>query len=295
MYKTLSIGEVLWDLFPDYQKPGGSPANVAYHLHSLGAKSVLLSKVGNDKNGREIIEFLQKKGIETEHIQVDKEYLTGTVHVRFNDGEPSYTIEEPSAWDYITLSDNVMDELDSLDAICVASLSQRSEVSRNTILKLLDNAPKNCLKVFDLNLRPPFVDKEIVLKSIDRSNIVKMNEHEFKTLSEWLNDERFPKKLVAEDPSKIILLTKGEKGSVMYTSQGFFRENAHPISNKGDFVGVGDAFLACFTYLRLRQIPVDKILSLANKYAAYVASKKGGMPDIPEEVLAKIQNTKSAC
>lgn len=289
MYKTLSIGEVLWDLFPDYKRPGGSPANVAYHLHCLGAKSLLLSRIGTDKNGKELLDFLNQKGIDTKHIQKDDVHPTGIVNVEFLDDEPSYTIQEPSAWDYISLTDDLKKKIGSLDAVCFASLSQRNKVTGNTIQRLLGAVSDNCLKVFDLNLRPPFVDKDLILKSIDYSDIIKINEHEFKTLTEWYGSMNFAGKLVEDHPSKTVLLTEGEKGSAMYTSEGFFREKAHPITGNGDFVGVGDAFLAGFTYLKLKNTSPDKILSKANQYAAFVASQKGGMPDIPDSIVNLIR------
>lgn len=287
MYKTLSIGEVLWDIFPEYKKPGGSPANVAYHLHCLGTESLLLSRVGDDENGSELLNFLKNKGIETKHIQIDNVHPTGIVNVDFLEGEPSYTIREPSAWDYISITDELRKEIDTLDAICFASLSQRNKVSGNTVQKILSAAADDCLKVFDLNLRPPFIDKDLILKAIDQSDIIKINEHEYKTLSGWYGSKQFAEDLVRKNPSKTILLTEGENGSSMYTADGYFHEKAHPISQNGDFVGVGDAFLACFTCLKLKETPSKSILSLSNQYAAFVASQKGGMPDIPGSVIKR--------
>lgn len=285
MYKTLSIGEVLWDIFPDYKKPGGSPANVAYHLHCLGSESLLLSRVGLDKNGIELINFLEKKEIDTKHIQKDETYPTGIVNVEFIEGEPSYTIREPSAWDFISITDPLRNEVSSLDAICFASLSQRKKVTADTVQKLLSMAPNDCLKVFDLNLRPPFIDKDLILKSIEQSDVIKINDHEYKTLARWYQSKSFAENLIENDPTKIVLLTEGENGSSMYTAQGFFHEKAHPISGTGDFVGVGDAFLACFTFLKLKGISSGDILAKANRYAAFVASQKGAMPDLPASFI----------
>lgn len=289
MFKTLSIGEVLWDIFPDYKKPGGSPANIAYHLHCLGAESLLLSRVGDDEEGSELLHFLDDKGIDTKHIQKDDIQPTGIVDVEFLEGEPSYSIKEPSAWDYISISEELTNDIKSLNAICFASLSQRNKVSENTVQKVLSAVPEKCLKIFDLNLRSPFIFKEIVLKSIAQSDVIKINEHEFKTLAAWYGTKKFPEQLIEDNSSKIVLLTEGENGSSMYTSQGFFREKAHPITGDGDFVGVGDAFLACFTYLKLKNTQIDEILSKANHYAAFVASQQGAMPDIPKSIIDQIQ------
>ena len=289
MYKTLSIGEVLWDIFPEYKKPGGSPANVAFHLHTLGSESLLLSRIGNDQKGDELYQFLKEKGISVKHIQKDDTYPSGVVNIEFINSEPSYTIQEPSAWDFITITDELRDDIYSLDAVCFASLAQRNKVSSNTVQKLLTAVPENCLRVFDLNLRPPFINKEQIQASIEQSDVIKINEHEYKTLANWYFDDSFAEKIVENNPNKTILLTEGENGSSMFTSDGFFHEKAHPISGEGDFVGVGDAFLACFIYLKLSEVSSDKILMQANRYASYVASKKGAMPDIPASLIEDIQ------
>lgn len=289
MFKTLSVGEVLWDIFPDYKKPGGSPANVAYHLHSLGTTSLLLSRVGKDKNGIELLDFLENKKIDCDLIQKDDSRPTGIVNVTFDKDEPSYSIEEPSAWDFIEITDLLKNTVHSLDALCFASLSQRNKTTRNTVQYLLSEVADDCLKVFDLNLRPPFVNKELVISSIQQSDIIKINEHEFEILAEWFDSRSFIDEILEDDPSKTILLTEGEKGSSMFTSEEIIHEDAHPITGEGDFVGVGDAFLACFTFLKMNDTPKSRILSLSNHYAAYVASQKGGMPDIPVSILEQIQ------
>lgn len=288
MFTTLSFGEVLWDIFPDYKKPGGSPANLAYHLHCLGNQSLLISRVGDDHLGRELLIFLKSKGFDLSFIQTDQELPTGEVTVTIKDNEPSYTIHQPSAWDSIELSDLLAKELINLNAVCYASLSQRDDRSAATLLNILEGIPESCLKVFDLNLRPPFINKEAIIKHIHKADIVKLNEDEYAEVSDWFDTDLLAEKLLSSDPEKTVLLTKGAAGSMMYTKLGTFTEKAHEISANGDFVGVGDAFLACFTHLRLLNTPEDVILYLANKYAAFVASSKGGMPDIPDDLVAEI-------
>ncbi len=294
MFTTLSFGEVLWDVFPDYKKPGGSPANLAYHLHCLGNKSVLLSQIGDDTDGEDLVDFLKSKGQKTDHIQKDKNLPTGRVTVKIDEhNEPSYTIHQPSAWDNIT-TENVSPELiRSLDAICFASLSQRKQVSADSLNYLLSSASTDCLKVFDVNLRPPFIDRELILNLIKQSDVIKVNEDEFWKIGEWLQTQNAAEEILKNDPSKIIILTLGASGSAMYTSEGYYEQPAFPISGEGDFVGVGDAFLACFTHLVLNGEKHDRILKLSNRYAAYVASEKGGMPDIPSNILEKMRSEDS--
>lgn len=286
MFKIASFGEVLWDKFPEYKKPGGSPANVAYHLHSFGNVSYLISKIGNDLDGKELLHFLKEKKLLIDFVGLDNTFPTGLVTVSIDHyNEPSYTIHQPSAWDYITFTGELSKLSKTLDAICFASLSQRNFISSECLNKMLNSVPSECMKVFDLNLRPPFISKEEILKKIALSDIIKMNEDEYETVGSWLNSSDTADTILAEDSNKIVLLTMGEKGSALFSSQGHYQHKAYPISGEGDFVGVGDAFLASFTHQILKKSDHADILEICNRYAATVASHKGGMPTIPEDLL----------
>lgn len=290
MFKTLSFGEILWDLFPHYKKPGGSPANLAYHLHLFGNSSYLLSKIGNDENGDELLKFLMQKKLSIRYIQRDTKLPTGTVKVMVDeDNEPTYTIQQPAAWDDIELTSEINLLTGSLDAFCFASLSQRDYRSKRTVDALLKKLPSNCLKVFDLNIRPPFVDKETILKNIKESDVIKFNREEFSIVGKWLDAEDTADKIIEMDPNKTILLTLGSQGSELINVNGRFCQKAFPILGNGDFVGVGDAFLACFTHLMLKRVEPQQLLKISNRYAAFVASQQGSMPDIPTDILDLIR------
>lgn len=290
MPNVLSFGEILWDLFPDYKKPGGSPANLAYHLHVLGNKTDLISAVGDDENGHELLDFIKTKRLPTNHIQILPEQPTGTVDVVFHDGEPSYTINEPAAWDYIESSQGLNELVKSADAICYASLSQRSEVSEQTLLKILETTKASALKVFDLNLREPFINKEAIINQINSSDVIKFNEDELKKVSSWFNTEDLPGYLIEKNPNVCLLITLGAKGSTLINTSGSYSQKAFPITGEGDFVGVGDAFLACATHLLLKQRSSNEVLLKANRYAGFIASQKGGMPDVPDNIIEAVNS-----
>lgn len=285
MSNILSFGEILWDIFPGYKKPGGSPANLAYHLHVLGNQSSLISKVGNDANGNELLTFISQKGLDTKFIQKDSQMSTGTVGVEFIKGEPAYTIHQPAAWDFIEMTEQLGSAVKHADAICYASLSQRQDESRKTLRKILSRNKPGCLKVFDLNLRPPFIDQTSILESIEWADVIKFNEEELATVSSWFNTNNLPVHILEKKADKIILVTLGVKGSKMITSTDHYRQEAFPVSGDGDFVGVGDAFLACVTHQLLKKQDLNLILSVANRYASFVASRQGGMPEIPDHII----------
>lgn len=288
MSNILSFGEILWDIFPDYKKPGGSPANLAYHLHALGNQTRLISRVGNDRLGNELVKFISTKGLPVEQIQVDESIQTGTVGVQFTDNEPSYTIHQPAAWDKIDFSEEIKKLASNADAICFASLSQRSEKSKKTLGEILTNTNPECLKVFDLNLRKPFFDKQTIQSSIEVADVIKFNEDELAEVEGWMKTDDLPGYILSNHPKKTILITLGAKGSTMVNIEGKFHHDAYPITSKGDFVGVGDAFLACTTHLILENEKPSTILKKANYYASYIASQKGGMPEVPDDIITKL-------
>jgi fructokinase len=282
---TLSFGEILWDIFPDYKKPGGSPANLAYHLHVLENESILISRVGRDKLGNELVEFISEKGLDTTFIQSDPDAPTGSVTVHFKENEPSYTIHQPAAWDHIAFSEEIRNLTSKAEAVCFASLSQRSDISSRTLDRIIRNTPEGCLKVFDINLRKPFYSKEVIQKSIEYADVIKFNETELLEISEWYNTNDLPELLTRGSDHKIVLVTLGAKGSRFISRNEQHECKASPITGQGDFVGVGDAFLACVTHLLLKDEMPAMILSKSNRYAAYIASQKGGMPVVPDDIL----------
>ena len=158
----IGIGEILWDVFPEGKQLGGAPCNFVYHANKLGANALAISAVGNDDNGKEIIELLSKKNISTKLIEVNDK-PTGTVEVKLNDkGVPEYIIHESVAWDYIRLDDSVKQSLKETDIICFGSLAQRNTISRGSIVSMLQSAAPETRIVFDINLRQHYYNKKII-------------------------------------------------------------------------------------------------------------------------------------
>jgi fructokinase len=170
--KTIvAIGEALWDVFPDQRRPGGAPCNVAYHAARLGDRGVIVTRVGDDSAGADLVAFLRERGVVTDFVQRDGTRPTGTVSVTIEESEPRYAITEDVAWDYIAAEDDARTLTRTADIICVGSLAQRSEPSRAGIHQLLSEARGQALVVFDVNLRPPFIDAEVIDATFHRCHV----------------------------------------------------------------------------------------------------------------------------
>ena len=284
MSKIVCFGEVLWDLLPSGKIAGGAPMNVAYHLSRFGYSTTMISRIGQDDLGIELLQFLNGKGVDTQWIQVDDALPTGIVKVTLTDkGQPSYEIVQPVAWDDIERNEQNRKVVEASDVFIYGSLAARNEISQQTLFELLDVAK---FKVFDVNLRPPFYSKDLLEKLLHQANIVKMNDeeleiigawHEMNEISQQVNLNHLLTRLRKIYNLKGIIVTIGAKGAIYSDDTGYYEQNGFPITVQ-DTIGSGDSFLAGFMSQYLNSIIPQKCLEFACATGAYVATQKGGTP-----------------
>ncbi len=287
--KVVCFGETLWDVFPDKKVIGGAPLNVALRLYSLGIDSSIISKVGDDHNGKKILEYLGREGLTTTTIQRDNSHATGVVQVSLNKkGSASYEIRHPAAWDKIELTDLAIDQVRRSDAFVFGSLAARDEVSRDTLLKLLDHAS---MKIFDVNLRPPHYATEMLYELMRKADFIKLNDEELEELSNPLlkNASSFQEMMLTladfSDTSKICV-TLGAKGALLLDDGVFYRSEGYPIKVL-DTVGAGDSFLASLIAKMLTEEDQLEALNFACAVGALVASKSGANPKISKNEIVE--------
>ena len=286
---VVGMGEALWDVLPEGKKIGGAPANFAYHVSQFGLPSCVVSAVGNDTLGREIVENFTSKGLN--QLIAEVPYPTGTVQVEIDQaGVPQYEIKENVAWDNIPYTARLEQLAERTKAVCFGSLAQRNVVSRNTINRFLDAMPRtnDTLVVFDVNLRQGFYNKEILCNSMKRCNILKINDEELVTVSRMfgypgidLQDKCWI--LLGKYNLKMLILTCGINGSYVFTP-GNVSFQPTPKVEVADTVGAGDSFTAAFIASILKCKSVREAHSLAVQTSAYVCTKKGAMPVLPSEL-----------
>ncbi|MDG5768214.1 carbohydrate kinase [Balneolales bacterium ANBcel1] len=280
------IGEVLWDVFPEYKRAGGAPANVSFHATMLGNRGVPVSRVGNDEDGTELLNVLKSCGLDTTFIQEDDRVPTGTVEVTMTNGEASYDIPEGVAWDRLSLTSELQDLAREADAVCFGTLAQRNDVTRRTIREFINLTSGDCLKIADINLRAPHYSEKVILETLEMADVVKLNQDEWSHIGEMFGVTDLKSWLFNEKGVRILCLTKGREGAELMTPEQHLVEPIHPVENSsGDSVGVGDAFTASLTHHLLRNSPLDVSLSVANKYAAQVSARKGAMPELPSAII----------
>lgn len=284
---VVGMGEALWDVLPEGKKIGGAPANFAYHVGQFGLDSCVVSAVGDDAPGNEILENLTSKGLK--HLIEKVPYPTGTVQVEIDPaGIPQYDIKQNVAWDNIPYTPELEELARHTKAVCFGSLAQRNVVSRQTISRFLDAMPEDVdsLVVFDVNLRQGFYTKEILCESMRRCNILKINDEELVTVSRLfgypgidLQDKCWI--MLGKYNLKMLILTCGVNGSYVFTP-GNVSFLPTPHVEVADTVGAGDSFTAAFIASILKGLPVTEAHQRAVRTSAFVCTQNGAMPVLPE-------------
>jgi fructokinase len=289
-YKLVGLGEVLWDLLPDGKQLGGAPANFTCHARALGAEARLVSRVGSDASGREIIERLERLGVPAECVQIDSELPTGRVTIEVaGDGQPRFTIHENVAWDRLAADDNARRAVASADAVCFGTLAQRTGVSRASIQTLVRLARGEALRVFDVNLRQHFYTREIIEESLAMANVLKVNDAELPQVAALFGidgDARIQLSTLAKRfQLRAAACTRGANGALLLVD-GHCSDHPGIQVQVKDAVGAGDSFTAAMVLGLLAEWNPDRINEQANRIAAHVASCTGATPPIPDELRA---------
>lgn len=297
-YNIACLGEVLWDILPDQELPGGAPMNVAYHLQKLSQSVAMVSATGNDEHGRRLLRLMEQMQLSTAYVQTKQHAATGKVNAWMDaHNDMQYEILYPVAWDYITWNP-ALDTLlkgDDLQYIVFGSLMGRHEVSRDTLQQALQS---NAIKVLDINLRTPWYSRETLEWLLNSCQLLKLNIAELELISSWYGDWTTQEDQVAALSSRFhidtIVVTLGSKGCMAYIQGAFYYQEGQPVK-VADTIGSGDAFLAGFLVSRLQNFSPARSLAYANALGALVASRSGGCPEYdPEEIYTLMKVPKHA-
>jgi fructokinase len=283
-FKIVAIGEILWDLLPSGRQMGGAPANFACHAKLLGADARLITRVGNDALGQEILRRLTELGIPTDTVAIDPAAPTGTVSVDLlPGGSHRFTIHQQVAWDNLTVEAAGLRAAQQADAVCFGTLGQRSAVARRSCQTLLSATRPDALRVFDINLRQDFYSPEVVERSLAMANVMKINDEELPVLAAMLGLSGSASELLAQIAARfdlrLVALTRGAHGSLLY-AEGAFSEHPGIEVEVCDTIGAGDAFTAAMTIGLLSGWKLDEINRRAVIVAAEVCSYAGALPPV---------------
>ena len=287
----IGLGEVLWDLFPSGKQLGGAPSNFAYITHLLGDRGMVASRVGNDELGHLARIRLTELGLDSTLLQTDRFHPTGTVQVNVdNNGQPSFEITRPVAWDFLQWTSEWKLIAEQADAVCFGSLAQRSPESRATIRTFLQAMRPGGARIFDVNLRQTFYSTEIILQSLQHAHVVKLNHEELPRVMQLINapchdDVSAARQLLRIFNLDLVCVTRGEKGSLLVNRVHAHEQPGFTVKVV-DTVGSGDAFTAALVHHYLRKASLEMMNLAANQMGAWVAGQAGGTPPVNAAQLA---------
>ena len=292
-HKIIGIGEVLYDVLPEGAKLGGAPANFAYHIGQFGLDALAVSAVGNDILGEHALKQFDE--VELKYIIPIVNYPTGTVNVSLDsEGVPAYEFAQNVAWDHLKLLPEILDAAKDARAVCFGSLAQRTKASQETIYKFLDSTPSDCLKIFDINLRGTFYNADVIAESLKKANVLKINDEEIVTVGRMFNYpgldmEEKCRIIMRRYHLKMVILTCGTNGSYVFAPHDFTSFMPTPKVEVADTVGAGDSFTASFTAAILKGKSIEEAHKLAVKVSAFVCTKKGAMPKLPQNLIDELK------
>ena len=287
--KAVCFGEILYDVFPDRERIGGAPLNVASRLSGLGISTEMISKVGDDEKGEKLISDLESKNIKAENISKDPNFPTGVVNVKLSEsGSATYEIAHPVAWDKIEISKAIKNSVKNADAFIFGSLICRDEVSRKTLFELL---PEAKYRIFDINLRPPYYEKEVLEKLMEQADFIKFNDDELFEIAEMIGSKHNSLEqnlhfISEKTNTKTICVTKGRHGAVLLKDGVRYYNSGFKVKVK-DTVGAGDSFLASLIAGLLKEEEPQSTLDFACAVGALVAGKEGANPEISRDNIKK--------
>lgn len=293
---VVGLGEALWDVLPSGKVLGGAPLNVACHadqlLSGVGGQAIVASRVGQDALGDGVVRELERRGMQSAAIQRDAKHSTGTVEVTLVKHQPTYSFAADVAWDHLEFTLEWATLAARCDAVCFGTLAQRSPQSRAAIWTFLDAAPQ-ALRLFDVNLRQAFYDRECIVESCRRATIVKLNDQELDTIAQMLElpaGTRQAQLTLLRERFQLdaVVFTRGEEGTLLVHRDGVEdpRPVRHPPTANADAVGAGDACTAAILVGRLLKWQPAKTAKLANQLGAYVAAQSGATPELPAELVS---------
>ena len=289
---VVGIGELLWDLLPDGKVLGGAPANFAYISHVLGADARLVTSVGRDAAGGEVLRRLQDAGLVTEYCR-RSDFPTGSAGVHLESGQPCFTITEDVAWDHIECDEITLALMAKADAVCFGTLAQRSPVSRASIQSCVRSTSRECLRIFDCNLRQSYYSRDVLAESLRVATIAKVNDVELPIVTGLLECGTSAEDLRATFDLDLVCITRGEHGCILAARDATVEHPGFP-TTVVDAIGAGDAFTAAMTHGLLRGWPLDRVAALANSWGAFVASRRGAMPAVTKQEIVEIEQRASS-
>ena len=279
--KVIAVGEIVWDMLPAGKQLGGAPLNFAFFSKELGAEAYAVSAIGNDVLGDETLAVASATGVNLDYLQRNNLPTSRVLISLDNEGVPQYEIVENVAWDALECPQMILDLVKDASVMCWGSLAQRSVTSRQSVLAMLSVAPKECVKVFDINIRQHYYSREVIETSLGYADILKLNEDELPLVASILGlsgpEHDIVSQLIEKYALKYLVYTHGADFSEVFSATGEYSHVPTPKVKVVDTVGAGDSFTAVFVTSILQGLSMAESHARAVEVSAYVCTQNGAI------------------
>lgn len=279
--KVIAVGEIVWDMLPAGKQLGGAPLNFAFFSKELGVEAYAVSAIGNDVLGDETLAVASATGVNLDYLQRNNLPTSRVLISLDNEGVPQYEIVENVAWDALECPQMILDLVKDASVMCWGSLAQRSVTSRQSVLAMLSAAPKECVKVFDINIRQHYYSREVIETSLGYADILKLNEDELPLVASILGlsgpERDIVRQLIEKYALKYLVYTHGADFSEVYSATGEYSHVPTPKVRVVDTVGAGDSFTAVFVTSILQGLSMAESHARAVEVSAYVCTQNGAI------------------
>lgn len=279
--KVIAVGEIVWDMLPAGKQLGGAPLNFAFFSKELGAEAYAVSAIGNDVLGDETLAVASATGVNLDYLQRNNLPTSRVLISLDNEGVPQYEIVENVAWDALECPQMILDLVKDASVMCWGSLAQRSLTSRQSVLAMLAAAPKECVKVFDINIRQHYYSREVIETSLGYADILKLNEDELPLVASILGlsgpEHDIVSQLIEKYALKYLVYTHGADFSEVFSATGEYSHVPTPKVKVVDTVGAGDSFTAVFVTSILQGLSTAESHARAVEVSAYVCTQNGAI------------------
>lgn len=279
--KVIAVGEIVWDMLPAGKQLGGAPLNFAFFSKELGVEAYAVSAIGNDVLGDETLAVASATGVNLDYLQRNNLPTSRVLISLDNEGVPQYEIVENVAWDALECPQMILDLVKDASVMCWGSLAQRSVTSRQSVLAMLSAAPKECVKVFDINIRQHYYSREVIETSLGYADILKLNEDELPLVASILGlsgpEHDIVSQLIEKYALKYLVYTHGADFSEVFSATGEYSHVPTPKVKVVDTVGAGDSFTAVFVTSILQGLSMAESHARAVEVSAYVCTQNGAI------------------
>ena len=279
--KVIAVGEIVWDMLPAGKQLGGAPLNFAFFSKELGAEAYAVSAIGNDALGDETLAVASATGVNLDYLQRNNLPTSRVLISLDSEGVPQYEIVENVAWDALECPQMILDLVKDASVMCWGSLAQRSVTSRQSVLAMLSAAPKECVKVFDINIRQHYYSREVIETSLGYADILKLNEDELPLVASLLGlsgpEHDIVSQLIEKYALKYLVYTHGADFSEVFSATGEYSHVPTPKVKVVDTVGAGDSFTAVFVTSILQGLSMAESHARAVEVSAYVCTQNGAI------------------